>query len=724
MNPTLAVTFSMTDFMCARLRLVGMVLLLSISLMLGFHWLPLQAQETAPSGQLTPLPDDNAEADDYRVKATAGDIEAARKLGLLYYNGKVVSKNFMEALKWLQKAANQGDSEAQCFIGVMYEKGEGVTKDYSQALKWFQKAANQGYAPAQYHAVSLYYNGHGVAKNEAQVQVWFKKAFPSLKKAADQGDSEAQSRTGLMYENGWGVAKDYSQAMSWFQKAANQGNAEAQCTIGVMYEKGEGVTKDFRQALSWFQKAADQGNAQAKSNIDVMLQNGWVELNHSCKSPDGQITVGEYLDSVWAIQHSRGVKLEAGEHDFLRTTYYPSSFRFTNDSQWLVRMQTWIDGESFLFLYHRTPQGLVEATHPSLDDAAWNYLQSFRDSQLIDPPRIHFRADLVGGVENNYKALGENWPNNRYIVVSLSGDTCYPRQHTSVSGWWCRYDLKKGTFDVPPDFADHNIKALAIPEAGPLADRLKSFVANHVAVEAARDFDAFVADYANRVDYFNDGILNPDQISIDKEEYFERWPKGNETVDGEIQLTKLSTISWAAKFKTNFHVDSGTGQLIDGQAIYNYRLQMFEGQPLIIAQKVQIVHEQKSTYTPTPTTTATTPPISTPPPFVLTPLAKKLVGHWQDDDSSRDFQEGRQIIKYSANGDLSEVDLFSNDAGTRLEHRKWLGCWRISGNTLTIYDKNDANSSDVYANVNVTKAEFSYDFEGHRCTLYRVKEYR
>ncbi len=135
------------------------------------------------------------------------------------------------------------------------------------------------------------------------------------------------------------------------------------------------------------------------------------------------------------------------------------------------------------------------------------------------------------------------------------------------------------------------------PKAGPLADRLKSFVANHVAVESARDLNACVADYGNRVDYFNNGIVKPDQIRADKEEYFKRWPKGNETVDGEIQLIKLSVNCWAAKFKTNFHVDSGTGRLIDGQALYNYRLQMFDGKPLLIAQKMKIVHEQKSTYT-------------------------------------------------------------------------------------------------------------------------------
>jgi hypothetical protein len=34
-------------------------------------------------------------------------------------------------------------------------------------------------------------------------------------------------------------------------------------------------------------------------------------------------------------------------------------------------------------------------------------------------------------------------------------------QLRSVRGWRCRYDLQKGTFDVPPDFAENNAKAIA-----------------------------------------------------------------------------------------------------------------------------------------------------------------------------------------------------------------------------------------------------------------------
>jgi hypothetical protein len=48
-------------------------------------------------------------------------------------------------------------------------------------------------------------------------------------------------------------------------------------------------------------------------------------------------------------------------------------------------------------------------------------------------------------------------------VVALSGDMSPNRRHgqiRSVRGWRCRYDLQKGTFDVPPEFKEHNAKAV------------------------------------------------------------------------------------------------------------------------------------------------------------------------------------------------------------------------------------------------------------------------
>ena len=77
---------------------------------------------------------------------------------------------------------------------------------------------------------------------------------------------------------------------------------------------------------------------------------------------------------------------------------------------------------------------------------------------------FHIEASLVKGTDDNYRSLGQDWPDSRYLVISLSGEVSPNSRHgqlPSVRGWRCRYDLQKGTFDVPPDFAENNAKAIA-----------------------------------------------------------------------------------------------------------------------------------------------------------------------------------------------------------------------------------------------------------------------
>jgi hypothetical protein len=76
---------------------------------------------------------------------------------------------------------------------------------------------------------------------------------------------------------------------------------------------------------------------------------------------------------------------------------------------------------------------------------------------------FHIDADLLKGTDENYRWTGVNWPDNRHIVITLSGDVSPNKRHgqiRSVGGWRCRYDLQKGTFDVPPEFNEHNAKAV------------------------------------------------------------------------------------------------------------------------------------------------------------------------------------------------------------------------------------------------------------------------
>ena len=85
-------------------------------------------------------------------------MEAQYNLGLCYYNGKGVTKNYTEAVKWYRKAAEQGDAYAQYNLGLCYKNGYGVPKDISQAVVWYRKAARQGDDGAQQALTRLGYS--------------------------------------------------------------------------------------------------------------------------------------------------------------------------------------------------------------------------------------------------------------------------------------------------------------------------------------------------------------------------------------------------------------------------------------------------------------------------------------------------------------------------------------------------------------------------------------
>jgi TPR repeat protein len=80
-----------------------------------------------------------------RAKAEAGDAESQDWLGGLYYEGRGVSKDYAEALKWFRKSAEQGFGAGLYSMGVMYFYGLGVKQNYAEAYFWFLLADTAGY---------------------------------------------------------------------------------------------------------------------------------------------------------------------------------------------------------------------------------------------------------------------------------------------------------------------------------------------------------------------------------------------------------------------------------------------------------------------------------------------------------------------------------------------------------------------------------------------------
>ena len=193
------------------------------------------------------------------------DASAQYNMGEMYYYGLGVETDYVKAMEWYLRAAENGNVDAQFSIGLMYDEGQGVAQDYAEAMKWYLKAAENGNASAQNNIGYLYENGLGVAQDYVKAMEWYLKA-------AENGNDVAQYNIGELYYYGHGVERDYAEAMKWYLKAAENGNASAQNNIGYLYDEGLGVAQDYAEAMKWYLKAAENGHSQARNNLERLQQ--------------------------------------------------------------------------------------------------------------------------------------------------------------------------------------------------------------------------------------------------------------------------------------------------------------------------------------------------------------------------------------------------------------------------------------------------------------------
>jgi hypothetical protein len=120
----------------------------------------------------------------------------------------------------LESKASRGNAEAQFALGLVYFTGSSVTKDYSEAARWFTAAAEKGHAKAQFNLGVMYSSGIGVVQNYVVAASWFLRS-------ADAGYAKAMCNLGVMFNSGHGVLADRVEAYKWFALAAAQNNQQA-----------------------------------------------------------------------------------------------------------------------------------------------------------------------------------------------------------------------------------------------------------------------------------------------------------------------------------------------------------------------------------------------------------------------------------------------------------------------------------------------------------------
>ncbi len=72
----------------------------------------------------------------------------------------------------LKLAAAEGDADEQYELAKLYAEGEGVEQNWVEAVKWYRKAAEQGHDLAQFKVGLSYQNGKGVPQSDTEAYVW------------------------------------------------------------------------------------------------------------------------------------------------------------------------------------------------------------------------------------------------------------------------------------------------------------------------------------------------------------------------------------------------------------------------------------------------------------------------------------------------------------------------------------------------------------------------
>jgi TPR repeat protein len=156
----------------------------------------------------------------YAKAVEQGHPRALYDLSLAYYEGKVISQNYVKAADGMKDLARLGMANAQYQLSVMFRSGHGVTKDYEEEMYWLEMAAEQDLFIAQISLDERYAEGGGVPKSSKRPIFW-------LTKSAERGDALAQYKLAIKYKDGLEVDKSRSLFRYWLNKAKVNGNKNA-----------------------------------------------------------------------------------------------------------------------------------------------------------------------------------------------------------------------------------------------------------------------------------------------------------------------------------------------------------------------------------------------------------------------------------------------------------------------------------------------------------------
>lgn len=215
---------------------------------------------------------DGQEALAWATKAARQNhADAMGLVGLCHEFGAGTPRSATNALAWLHRALDAGSGSASTWLGRYYLRGEAGTArrtNYVEALRWFERAASNGVPYAALRVAELCSNGQGTPPDLPRALYW-------LQRYADRGDPTVLETLCGYYAGGHAEPRGPDDAPTLLLRRAAEARAAAFSAAGAeswaftpswaliydcrdlwsRYRYGIGTPRDYVASARWMWQA-------------------------------------------------------------------------------------------------------------------------------------------------------------------------------------------------------------------------------------------------------------------------------------------------------------------------------------------------------------------------------------------------------------------------------------------------------------------------------------
>ncbi len=236
---------------------------------------------------------------DLKVRAAAGDPNAAHDVAVAYATGEGVTANMTEAAGWFRRAAELGSTRGQYNYAVILQRGMGIPADPGSALDWYRRAAESGLADAQYTLAVSLVRGIGGQPNVSEGVRW-------LERAASSGEGRAATDLGRLHEAGLSGDPDYTMAIKWYRRGIELRDPEAAPSLAKLMEYITALPPDQRPADIKL-VGPPSGNAAPATRAEIAdIQRLLNLFRFDAGTPDG-MAGSQTKNAIQAFQEAMGL---------------------------------------------------------------------------------------------------------------------------------------------------------------------------------------------------------------------------------------------------------------------------------------------------------------------------------------------------------------------------------------------------------------------------------